>query len=89
MSGVVCDYLYGRDVWSTGKFCAGGSVDACQVKICLLMLQDFYPIDYRRIQEVPWFARLRADTTWWGLLAVGKGEWYMMSESLQLRFVFF
>jgi len=30
VSGVVCDYLYGRDVWSTGKFCAGGSVDACQ-----------------------------------------------------------
>ena len=28
----VCDYLYGRNVDSTGKFCAGGSVDACQVK---------------------------------------------------------
>ena len=27
----VCDYLYGRDVDRTGKFCAGGSVDACQV----------------------------------------------------------
>ena len=30
----VCDYLYGRDVDRTGKFCAGGSVDACQVS-CL------------------------------------------------------
>jgi len=26
----VCNYLYSRDVLSTGKFCAGGSVDACQ-----------------------------------------------------------
>jgi len=26
----VCNYLYGRDVKETGKFCAGGSVDACQ-----------------------------------------------------------
>jgi len=26
----VCDYLYGRNVKKTGKFCAGGSVDACQ-----------------------------------------------------------
>ena len=25
-----CDYLYQRDVTATGKFCAGGSVDACQ-----------------------------------------------------------
>ncbi len=25
-----CDYLYQRDVKATGKFCAGGSVDACQ-----------------------------------------------------------
>ncbi len=25
-----CDYLYQRDVRATGKFCAGGSVDACQ-----------------------------------------------------------
>ena len=25
-----CDYLYQRDVFNTGKFCAGGSVDACQ-----------------------------------------------------------
>ena len=31
--GGVCDYLYGRDVDGTGKFCAGGSVDACQVTI--------------------------------------------------------
>lgn len=31
--GGVCDYLYGRDVDRTGKFCAGGSVDACQVII--------------------------------------------------------
>ena len=28
----VCNYLYGRDVKATGKFCAGGGVDACQVK---------------------------------------------------------
>ena len=27
----VCNYLYGRDVKATGKFCAGGTVDACQV----------------------------------------------------------
>jgi len=26
----VCNYLYGRDVKATGKFCAGGTVDACQ-----------------------------------------------------------
>jgi len=26
----VCNYLYGRDVKATGKFCAGGVVDACQ-----------------------------------------------------------
>ncbi len=26
-----CDYLYQRDVAATGKFCAGGAVDACQV----------------------------------------------------------
>jgi len=25
-----CDYLYNRDVEGTGKFCAGGEVDACQ-----------------------------------------------------------
>ncbi len=25
-----CDYLYQRDVRATGKFCAGGAVDACQ-----------------------------------------------------------
>ena len=31
VSAGVCDYLYGRDVDSTGKFCAGGAVDACQV----------------------------------------------------------
>jgi len=30
VAGNVCDYLYGRDVDRTGKFCAGGSVDACQ-----------------------------------------------------------
>ena len=30
--GGVCDYLYGRDVDQTGKFCAGGTVDACQVR---------------------------------------------------------
>ena len=29
----VCNYLYGRDVKATGKFCAGGVVDACQVII--------------------------------------------------------
>ena len=28
----VCNYLYGRDVKATGKFCAGGVVDACQVR---------------------------------------------------------
>ena len=27
-----CNSLYGRDVPRTGKFCAGGKVDACQVK---------------------------------------------------------
>ena len=27
----VCNYLYGRDVKGTGKFCARGTVDACQV----------------------------------------------------------
>ena len=32
VSAGVCDYLYGRDVDSTGKFCAGGAVDACQVR---------------------------------------------------------
>ena len=26
-----CNSLYGRDVARTGKFCAGGKVDACQV----------------------------------------------------------
>lgn len=31
----VCDYLYGRDVDRTGKFCAGGTVDACQVTALL------------------------------------------------------
>ena len=30
----VCNYLYGRDVKATGKFCAGGVVDACQVRGC-------------------------------------------------------
>ena len=35
--GSVCDYLYGRDVDRTGKFCAGGSVDACQVMIVTIM----------------------------------------------------
>ena len=25
-----CDYLYKRDVAATGKFCAGGKIDACQ-----------------------------------------------------------
>ena len=30
-----CNYLYGRDVKATGKFCAGGNVDACQVKTLL------------------------------------------------------
>ena len=35
--GGVCDYLYGRDVDGTGKFCAGGSVDACQVMIVTIM----------------------------------------------------
>ena len=33
----VCDYLYGRDVDRTGKFCAGGSVDACQVIIIIVV----------------------------------------------------
>ena len=28
----VRDFLYGRNVESTGKFFAGGSVDACQVR---------------------------------------------------------
>ena len=37
MPGGVCDYLYGRDVDRTGKFCAGGSVDACQVMIVTIM----------------------------------------------------
>ena len=32
VSAGVCDYLYGRDVDRTGKFCAGGTVDACQVR---------------------------------------------------------
>jgi len=27
---VYCNYLYGRNVAKTGKFCAGGTVDACQ-----------------------------------------------------------
>ena len=52
----VCNYLYGRDVKATGKFCAGGVVDACQVIVfiffslgsmvfscSLLMLQIFSP----------------------------------------------
>ena len=26
-----CDRLYGRKIRQTGKFCAGGTVDACQV----------------------------------------------------------
>ena len=26
-----CDYLYKRNVENTGKFCAGGKIDACQV----------------------------------------------------------
>ena len=29
---VYCNYLYGRNVAKTGKFCAGGTVDACQVE---------------------------------------------------------
>ena len=32
MKSGVCNYLYGRDVKGTGKFCAGGTVDACQVR---------------------------------------------------------
>ena len=32
-----CNYLYGRDVPDTGKFCAGGNVDACQVMELLLL----------------------------------------------------
>ena len=31
MKSGVCNYLYGRDVKGTGKFCAGGTVNACQV----------------------------------------------------------
>ena len=31
MKAGVCNYLYGRNVGKTGKFCAGGKVDACQV----------------------------------------------------------
>ena len=34
----VCDYLYGRDVDRTGKFCAGGTVDACQVAVFFLSI---------------------------------------------------
>lgn len=30
VSPSICNYLYGRNVKKTGKFCAGGSVDACQ-----------------------------------------------------------
>ena len=32
VDGSDCNYLYGRDVDRTGKFCAGQRVDACQVK---------------------------------------------------------
>ena len=70
----VCDYLYGRDVDSTGKFCAGGSVDACQVLILLLEICLDYAHLYRRIQEVLLCARRRGDTCWWELLAVARGE---------------
>ena len=31
VNGSDCNYLYGRDVDRTGKFCAGRGVDACQV----------------------------------------------------------
>jgi len=30
VKSATCNYLYGRDVKTTGKFCAGGKVDACQ-----------------------------------------------------------
>ena len=70
----VCDYLYGRDVDSTGKFCAGGSVDACQVLILLLEICLDYAHLYRRIQEVLLCARRRGDICWWELLAVARGE---------------
>ena len=48
----VCDYLYGRDVDRTGKFCAGGSVDACQVIIIivvntLIISQSVMLIDFK------------------------------------------
>ena len=47
----VCDFLYGRNVDSTGKFCAGGSVDACQV--VRLKIKQWLDDDFgsRRIQE--------------------------------------
>ena len=32
VDGSDCNYIYGRDVDRTGKFCAGQGVDACQVK---------------------------------------------------------
>ena len=48
----MCDYLYGRDVDRTGKFCAGGSVDACQVIIIfvvntLIISQSVMLIDFK------------------------------------------
>ena len=70
----VCDYLYGRDVDSTGKFCAGGSVDACQVEILLLKICLDYPHLYRRIQEALLCARIRGGTCSLGLLVVARGE---------------
>ena len=59
---------------STGKFCSGGSVDACQVLILLLEICLDYAHFYRRIQEVLLCARRRGDTCWLGSLAVAKGE---------------
>ena len=47
----VCVFLCGRNVDSTGKFCAGGCVDACQV-VTLTIKQWLYDdFDSRRIRR--------------------------------------
>jgi len=72
-----CNSLYGRDVPKTGKFCAGGKVDACQVIDCrsAKIGDDIVGrlVLIRKILEAPLCVNTVGDTILSGSSVVEKG----------------
>ena len=69
-----CNYLYGRNVTATGKFCAGGNVDACQVMELLYLARYIYhPQILQEDSGGPLMCQFQGKYSIVGIVSSGKG----------------